>query len=58
MSSPLPHHPASGSLRIIAAITQESVMTRIRRHFQLASVPPPLASARCHQEIFAIFVFD
>ena len=42
-----------GSLRIIAAITQEAVMTRILRHGKLASVPPPLAPARCRQEIFA-----
>jgi hypothetical protein len=40
-----------GSLRIIAAITQESVMTRILRHLQLASVPPPIApAARLHRE--------
>ena len=42
-----------GSLRIIAAITQESVMTRIVRHLKLASVPPPIAPARCRQEIVA-----
>jgi hypothetical protein len=42
-----------GSLRIIAAITQESVITRILRHLKLASVPPPIAPARCRQEIFA-----
>jgi hypothetical protein len=42
-----------GSLRIIAAITQESVITRILRHLQLASVPPPIAPARCRQELFA-----
>jgi hypothetical protein len=42
-----------GSLRISAAITQESVMTRILRHLQLASVPPPMAPARLRQEIFA-----
>ena len=35
-----------GSLRIIAAITHESVITRILRHLQLASVPPPVAPAR------------
>jgi hypothetical protein len=29
-----------GSLRIIAAITQESVITRILRHLKMASVPP------------------
>jgi hypothetical protein len=44
-----------GSLRIIAAITQESVITRILRHLKLASVPPPTAPARLRQEIF---VFD
>jgi hypothetical protein len=42
-----------GSLRIIAAITHESVITCILRHLKLASVPPPLAPARCRQEIFA-----
>jgi hypothetical protein len=31
-----------GSLQIIAAITQESVITRILRHLNLASVHPPL----------------
>ena len=44
-----------GSLHIIAAITQESVLTRILRHLKLASVPPPIAPARLRQEIF---VFD
>ena len=33
--------------RIIAAMTQESVITRILRHCKLASVPPPIAPARC-----------
>jgi hypothetical protein len=42
-----------GSLRIIAAITQESVITRMLRHLKLASVPPPIAPAHCRQEIFA-----
>ena len=42
-----------GSLHIIAAITQESVITRILRHLKLASVPPPITPARCRQEIFA-----
>src|SRR5262249_19238772 len=42
-----------GSLRIIAVITQESVITRILRHRQLASIPPPIAPARGHQEIAA-----
>src|SRR2546430_2429822 len=44
-----------GSLRIIAVITQESVITRILRHLQLASVPPPMAPARGRQ---AFSVFD
>jgi hypothetical protein len=42
-----------GALRIIAAITQESVITRILRHLKLASVPPPIAPARCRQARFA-----
>jgi hypothetical protein len=42
-----------GTLRIIAVITQESVITRILRHLQLASVPPPIAPARGRQEISA-----
>jgi hypothetical protein len=41
-----------GSLRIIAAMTQESVITRILRHCKLASVPPPIAPARCRQATF------
>ena len=41
------------SLRIIAAITQESVIIRILRHLKLTSIPPPIAPARCRQEIFA-----
>jgi hypothetical protein len=41
-----------GSLRIIAAMTQESVITRILRHLKLASVPPPIAPARFRQETF------
>ena len=41
------------SLRIIAAIPQESVITRILRHLKLASVPPPIAPVRCRQELFA-----
>jgi hypothetical protein len=44
-----------GTLRIIAVITQEAVMTRILRHLQLASVPPPIAPARYRQ---AYSVFD
>jgi hypothetical protein len=42
-----------GSLRLIAVITQESVITRILRHLQLASVPPPMAPARGRQETYA-----
>ena len=42
-----------GALRIIAAITHEAVITRILRHLNLASVPPPLAPARCRQALFA-----
>ena len=42
-----------GSLRIIAAITQEAVIPRLLRHLQLASVPPPIAPARRRQEICA-----
>jgi hypothetical protein len=44
-----------GSLRIIAAITHEEMITRILRHLKLASVPPLIAPARLRQEIF---VFD
>jgi hypothetical protein len=43
-----------GALRIIAVITQESVITRILWHLQLASVPPPIAPARYRQE-FSVF---
>jgi hypothetical protein len=42
-----------GSRRSIAAITQESVLTRILRHRKLAAVPPPIAPARLRQDIFA-----
>ncbi len=42
-----------GSMRIIADITQESVMTRILRHLQLDSVPPPIAPSRVRQETWA-----
>jgi Putative transposase len=44
-----------GARRIIAVITQESVITRILRHLQLASGPPPIAPARGRSEIC---VFD
>jgi hypothetical protein len=43
------------TLRLIAVITQESVITRILRHLQLASVPPPIALARYRH---ACSVFD
>jgi hypothetical protein len=46
------HCVGGGSL---ATFTQESVITRILRHLQLASVPPPIAPARLGQEIC---VFD
>jgi hypothetical protein len=42
-----------GSRRLIAVITHESVITRILRHLNLAAVPPPMAPARCRQEVFA-----
>jgi hypothetical protein len=42
-----------GALRIIAAITRESVITRILRHLNLVFVPPPIMPARYRQEIFA-----
>lgn len=42
-----------GSLQIIAAITQESVVTRILRHLNLASVPHPITPACGCQEICA-----
>src|SRR5262249_43992097 len=40
-----------GTLRMIAVLTQEAVITRILRHLQLASVPPPLPPARWRQEL-------
>jgi hypothetical protein len=42
-----------GSLRIIAAMTQEAVVTCILRHLNLAAIPPPMAPARCRQAQFA-----
>jgi hypothetical protein len=45
-------HCRSGSLRVISAITQEEVTTRILRDLKLASVPPPIAPARYRQEVF------
>ncbi len=41
------------SLRLIATITHESVMTRILRHLKLAFIPPPIAPAHCPQGLFA-----
>ena len=41
-----------GSLRIMATITHEAVITRILRHLNLASVPPPIVPARSRQETF------
>jgi hypothetical protein len=41
-----------GSLRMIAVITHEAVLTRILRHLKLAAVPPPMAPARCRQATF------
>ncbi len=41
-----------GALRIIATLTQESVITRILRHLKLATVPPPTAPARSRQATF------
>jgi hypothetical protein len=40
------------SLRIIAAMTHEAVITRILRHLKFAAVLPPLAPACSHQETF------
>ena len=41
-----------GSLRIMAAITQEAVITRLLRHLKRAAVPPPIAPARARQVTF------
>jgi len=41
-----------GSLRIIAAMTHEAVITRILRHRKLAAVPPPIAPTHTRQETF------
>ena len=41
-----------GALRIIAALTQASVLTRLLRPLKLASVPPPMAPARSRQATF------
>ena len=45
--------PRRGSLRIIAAITHEAVITRLLRPCKLAFVPPPLAPARARQAMCA-----
>jgi hypothetical protein len=42
-----------GARRILAAIPQESVIPRRLRHLTRASVPPPIAPARCRQELCA-----
>src|SRR5215831_13651555 len=41
-----------GSLRLIAAITQDAVIRKMLRHLKLAADPPPLAPARARQETF------
>ena len=41
-----------GSLRMIAAITQGEVITKILRHLKLAADPPPIAPARSRQAMF------
>jgi hypothetical protein len=46
-----PFCPGS-SLQIMAAITQESVITRILRHHKLTSISPPIALTRLRQETF------
>jgi hypothetical protein len=42
-----------GSLRLIAAITQESAITPILCPHKLESVPPPMAPTRCCQALVA-----
>jgi hypothetical protein len=42
-----------GAPRLIAVITQESVIRHILRHLQLAAVPPPLTPARGRHALFA-----
>jgi hypothetical protein len=42
-----------GTLRLIAAITHDEVIRKIRRHLKLAADPPPIAPARLRQEAFA-----
>jgi len=41
-----------GALRIMAALTQEAVITRIFRHLKRAAVPPPITPARSRQATF------
>jgi hypothetical protein len=42
-----------GSLRIVAAITHESVIMHVLRHLKPASAPPPFTPVRYRQELFA-----
>ena len=42
-----------GSLRLMAALSQESVITPILCPRKLAPVPPPMAPARCRQALVA-----
>jgi hypothetical protein len=41
------------TLRLIATIAHESVMTRSLRHLKLAFIPPPIAPSHCPQGLFA-----
>ena len=41
-----------GALRIIAAIPQGEVISKILRHLKLATDPPPIAPARAGQKTF------
>ena len=41
-----------GSLRLLAAITQATVIRKILRHLKLAADPPPMAPARARQATF------
>jgi hypothetical protein len=42
-----------GTLRIIAAITQDAVIRKILQHLKIAADPPPIAPARARQDAFA-----
>jgi hypothetical protein len=46
------HHRVSENTEACQAISQ-ALPRPILRHLKLASVPPPIAPARCRQEIFA-----